>query len=154
LKYLRLDCLIPFSDFYALPNAPNPMSARPNDIILLQKHTVSPILLFTFQGELSKHTAHQLIHRWNNYHKQYPTRKLVLIWDATEMTGYDPAARSQWQRMMKEVRDQIDMIYLVSDKRIIRLGANLMSMFSKLTIKPVISLHEVPELETEIGLAG
>ncbi|HAA15069.1 MAG TPA: hypothetical protein DCE41_26585 [Cytophagales bacterium] len=130
------------------------MSLPSNEVVLLQKHKATPILLFTFQGELSKHTAHTLIHKWNNFHKQYRTRRFILIWDATGMTGYDPAARSQWQRMMKEVRDKIDKIYLVSDKRVIRLGANLMSMFSKLTIKPVMSLPEITELETQHTLAS
>ena len=102
-----------------------------------------PVLTFYFQGDLTKNKAIQMIEEWEMYMNSQPTEQFILIWEAMEMSGYEPAARTLWQKTLKDFRDRIDTIWLVSDKRIIRLGANLMGTFTKLNIKPVANIHEV-----------
>lgn len=103
----------------------------------------TPVITFTFHGELNKAVALRLIQKWTQYLSERPVEKHILVWDAREMTGYEPAARTFWQKALKENSPQTEIIYLISDKRIIRLGATLMSAFSKLTIKAVATPEEV-----------
>jgi hypothetical protein len=66
-------------------------------------------------------------------------KHITLIWNCQEMTSYDTAARIQWQQTLKDLSDQIETIWLITDSRMIRMGAAVMALFSSLNIKPVDS---------------
>jgi len=106
----------------------------------------SPCLRFTFGAHLGEHGAREAIAEWRRLFETAPPGKVALIWDCREMKGYDSAARTIWQETLKELRDQIGTIFLISDSAMIRMGASVMSLFSSLEIKPVRS-----EAEIELG---
>jgi hypothetical protein len=96
-------------------------------------------LRFTFQGKLTEEDATSAIRIWRAAFAARMGKHITLIWNCQEMTGYDTAARTQWQQTLKDLRDQIETIWLISDSRMIRMGAAVMALFSSLNIKPVDS---------------
>ncbi len=59
------------------------------------------------------------------------------------MKGYDSAARVQWTEALKEMKPQIDTIWLITNSTIIRMGAYVMGMVSSLDIKVVGAETEI-----------
>lgn len=100
-------------------------------------------LYFCFYGELSHEGAIDGIDRWQRLLEENPTGKVTLVWDARKMTGYEKEARRAWQDMLQRTKLQIDTIWLVSNSAFIRVGASVMSVFTRLKIRAVSDLHEV-----------
>ena len=69
--------------------------------------------------------------------------KIALVWHCQKMKGYEPMARSLWQRTIKDLKDQIDSIWLITDSALIKAGATLISFFTKLDIKVVKSENKI-----------
>ncbi len=100
-------------------------------------------LKFTFFDKLTEDGAVAGIKKWKNYFAEYPDDKITLIWDCLNMSGYDPAARSQWQTTIKEMKNQMDTIWLITNSVLIRMGASAMSVFASFKIKVVTSEKEI-----------
>jgi phosphopantetheine adenylyltransferase len=59
------------------------------------------------------------------------------------MGGYDTEARLQWQKTLKELENQIDTVWLITQSSLIKMGASVMSLFTKLKIQVVRSESEI-----------
>ncbi len=94
-------------------------------------------LKFTFKGKFSEQSALSGSEEWRDLFSSTGTEKSVLVWDCKEMTGFEPKARIVWQQAMKELKGQIDCVWLISNSAIIRAGAKLMSTFTGFKIKAV-----------------
>lgn len=108
-------------------------------------------LKFNFGSNLTAELAESLIKDWARHFNDYPNEKFVLIWDCLQMSGYEPGARMKWQKAMKDFTNQIDVVWIIADKNIIILGAKLMNMISKLNLKVVSSLKEIPVKEPALS---
>ena len=76
--------------------------------------------------------------------KNYQLRcAVILIWDCRKMTGYDKDARAQWIDALKEMKSQIDTIWLISASAFIRTGASVMGFFTNMQIKPISCESEI-----------
>ena len=53
------------------------------------------------------------------------------------MTGFENKARVIWQKAIKELKKQIDCVWLISDSKIIRAGAKVMSAFTSFSLNVV-----------------
>jgi len=91
-------------------------------------------LKFTFKERLTLRNAEIAIVQWKKLFELNPEKKIVLIWHCLEMTGYEPMARIRWQKAIKELKDQIDCVWLISDSKLIYAGAKIMSMFTSFNI--------------------
>lgn len=100
-------------------------------------------LKFSFKGTLVEEDAKNAIEVWKNFFKEREGEMITLIWDCKEMSGYDPGARIAWQNALKELKNQIANIWLISKSNLIRSGAMIVSMFTKLNIKVVQSESEI-----------
>lgn len=92
---------------------------------------------FVFGEKLDRVGAERAILAWKAILDQHPGRSFLLVWDCTQMKDYDHGARSSWQLAMKKNFDRIELIYLISDSKVIQLGASLITMFTKHRIKSV-----------------
>lgn len=99
-------------------------------------------LHFTFPEVLSKKAAIQAIAEWSSC-MQRSYGETILVWDCTTMRDYEPMARILWQQALKEHKEKVEKIYLISDSKVIRLAANLMSLFGSTTIIPLKSTEEI-----------
>jgi hypothetical protein len=87
--------------------------------------------------------AYETIKRWREHFAAQPGQPICMIWDASEMAGYQSDARKLWQSAMKEMKGQIGTIWLITQSPIIRMGARMMSTFSSLDIMVVRSENEI-----------
>lgn len=96
-------------------------------------------LKFTFTGQLTVDEAIEAIGKWRTICSSKIDGKIVMVWDCLEMTGYDPQARNEWQKALKEMKIHIDSLWVVSESSLIRMGTMAMAMFASYKIKVVAS---------------
>ena len=102
-----------------------------------------PCLKFLFKGLLQEKDALLAIEEWKAYFQSKPMEKIVLIWECQEMKGYDTASRTAWQNTLNELKPQIENIWLITTSKLIKLGAQIMSVFTSLNIKVVESEEQI-----------
>lgn len=100
-------------------------------------------LKFIFKDKFKGKDAERSVVEWRDLFASLKGERIPLIWDCLEMTGYETKARTTWQQAMKELKNQIDCVWLVTNSKIIKAGAKLMSAFTKFTIKVVKSENEI-----------
>lgn len=100
-------------------------------------------LKFTFKGKLTEQMATTSIKKWQEAFRSKPGKKIILIWDCMEMDGYDPAARDLWQNALKAMKDQFDIVWLITDSGFIKIGASIMSGFISFKLNIVSSMSEI-----------
>ena len=109
------------------------------------------VLYFTFSGKLSESDARNAEQSWRKFLSEQST-KYCHVWNCTEMTGYEPMARIIWQKAMKELKGEIDEIWLISDSTLIVAGAKIMSLFTSFDIHAVQSESEIiTNLESRVS---
>jgi hypothetical protein len=100
-------------------------------------------LYFKFIGKLSEELAKNGISVWKEANSLKQGQKIHLVWDCLEMTGYDSLARVLWQKTMKDFKDSIGSIWILTNSNIVKVGATLLSAFTSFSIKIVSSENEV-----------
>lgn len=103
----------------------------------------TPCLKFTFTGKFDSRTAQNAIRDWRRLFSEKPNQKICIIWDATQMTSYEPQVRKVWQQELTRSKNQIDRVWLISGSGLIRMGASLLSAFTSISLKSVKSIHEI-----------
>jgi len=94
-------------------------------------------LKFTFAEMLTTQEAEAAIVEWRKAFQSKMDTSIILIWDCRKMKGYDSDARAQWTDALKEMKSQIDTIWLISASSYIKIGASVMGFFSSMDIKPI-----------------
>ena len=94
-------------------------------------------LRFTFKGTFRESEALVAVKEWKEHFASMKGEKILLIWQCLGMKGYEPMARSLWQTAIKELKPQIECIWLVTDSHVIQAGAAIMSLFTSFPIKTV-----------------
>lgn len=100
-------------------------------------------LKFSFDENLSEPDAVKAIEQWKKEFSKNQNSKVSLIWDCIKMKGYDSNARVHWQNALKELKSDIENIWLVSNSQLIRVGANVISVFAGLRINAVDSEDKI-----------
>ena len=100
-------------------------------------------LKFIFGEKLTAQEAEVAIAEWRKAFQSRMDGAIILIWDCRKMTDYDNDARAQWIDAIKEMKSQIDTIWLISASGFIRTGASIMSFFVNMQIKPVSCESEI-----------
>jgi hypothetical protein len=114
-----------------------------NPLIEWQQIKNKSCLKFTFIGDLNEKRALNAISIWKKEFAAKSGENIILIWNCKEMTGYEPKARIHWQAALKELKSRIESIWLVTDSKIIKFGATIMSVFTPYEIKVVSSESEI-----------
>lgn len=102
-------------------------------------------LRFDFPDHLDVDTATAAIAVWKQEMTRYTTDdiKINLIFNCSCMKGFDTAARKYWQQTMKELKDNIGVIWIVCENVFILGAAKTMGILTNFNIKAVRSLEEV-----------
>ena len=80
------------------------------------------VLVISFQGYFSGEDA-QLAAPEMVKQIQSETDLVSMVWDCLEMTGYESAARNEWERSLLLLKEKIKRIHVVSNSLVIRVGA-------------------------------
>ena len=100
-------------------------------------------LKFTFKGNFTEQDAITAAGKWREMFSGQPGKKIVLIWDCLDMNDYDHEARTLWQNLCKEYRDQIEIIWVITESLLIKMGASVISVFTSMKIKVVSSENDI-----------
>ena len=100
-------------------------------------------LRFTFSGKFTEQDAISALEKWRQLFASRPVGKIPMIWDCLQMNDYDYEARTLWQNACKEMKNQIDTIWVLTDSLLIRMGASVISVFTSLKIKVVGSENDI-----------
>ena len=100
-------------------------------------------LKFIFQEHFSKKDAGPAIEKWRVALAARPGERIVHIWDCLAMKDYEQQARTLWSEACKEFKDQIDVIWVITNSLLIKMGATVISVFTSLNIKVVSSERDI-----------
>ncbi len=120
------------------------------NITWIQKDDVE-YLKITFTGIFTYENAKWASQKWIDQFQTKPEQRINVIFDALEMTDYEPVARSVWQKTMVELSDQIDSIWLVTDSKLIAAGAKVMSIFTSFRINTVPYESKIYEANAKLA---
>ncbi len=100
-------------------------------------------IIFHFEGILTQQKAHEFIKQWQIIFLGNESNKMVVIFDAINMSDYQPMARTLFQKSINELKSQIDSIWVISNSKIVKAGAAIMSIFSSFPITTIASLDDI-----------
>lgn len=100
-------------------------------------------LKFTFQGSFGTQDAQTAIVKWREMLASKPGERVVHIWDCLAMKDYEQQARTMWSETCKDLKDQIDIIWVVTGSLLIKMGATVISVFTSMNIKVVSSENDI-----------
>lgn len=108
-----------------------------NPTIEWVKKSGKDCLKFTFSGKFQEQDAIASTEKWRQLFATKKQQKIILIWDCLDMHDYDQQARTLWQNACKDMKDQIEIIWVMTNSILIRMGASVISVFTSLKIKVV-----------------
>ncbi|NBW35494.1 MAG: hypothetical protein EBR30_10845 [Cytophagia bacterium] len=118
--------------------------------ILQQKNGIEQLrragkdfLRFTFDGVLTQKEAIALCNVWRKYCYDQPDIRFIIVFNATKMINYEPQARIIFQKSIKELQDNVEKIWVVTDSKIILGGASIMSLVIGIPIRAVRSEEQI-----------
>ena len=114
-----------------------------NPIIEWSEISGKECLRFTFGENLTVDEAVVAVAEWKKCFKEKTDKPIILLWDCSKMERYEPAAKEKWTTALKDMKTDIESIWLITDNRIIRFGAYVMSIFSSMKIQTVNSEDEI-----------
>lgn len=101
------------------------------------------VLFFRFNGKLTKDNAIVAIAEWEKIFDLLPNQKIILAWDCLNLQDYDPMARVLWQNAIKKMRNQVKLVYLITESRIISLGGKMMNLITPFSMIVIKSEEEI-----------
>ena len=110
-------------------------------------------LTFKFQGKLTAQVAQEALLQWNEEFEKDKEGGVCMLWDCTNMTGWDMSSRIQWQKALKKHKMRISRIWIISNSPKVKLGAQMIIAFTSYPIKIVptrIALEEYLKQKAEV----
>ena len=96
-------------------------------------------LKFSFGEHFNEDDANTAVKEWKDLIGSARGDKINIIWNCLDMKSYEAKALTTWQQALKQMKNQIENIWLITDSKKLKTGAMLMSAFSELKIKVVKS---------------
>ena len=110
----------------------NFISAQLDIHVLKNMDIKTTFLYFKFKGKFTEETSIAGSKAWASFLNERPNEKIEFVWDCEEMTGFEINARKEWYETMKGYKDQIKMVYVISNNLMIRSAAKVMLQFFKI----------------------
>lgn len=106
-------------------------------------------LKFTFKGNFREEDALEGIDDWKDIFASAQGESAVIIWDCLEMTGFENNARKAWQKAIKDLKNQIECVWLITDSKVIKAGAKVMNAFTSFKLNVVKSTENIMITENQ-----
>ena len=103
----------------------------------------APALEFYFKGKLSLDVSRQATAAWSQFIEENAATSYLFIWDCTEMTGFEIAARREWLSALVKTIGHIKKVIIISDNMLIRGSARLMLKLLNVQVEIYKSNEEV-----------
>ena len=82
-------------------------------------------LRFDFKGKFDLATCKEAVNTWQNEFARLNGRQIPIIWDCSNMSGFDVEAQREWVKWMKGLSHQIEKVIVIADNIVIRGAARL-----------------------------
>lgn len=102
-------------------------------------------LHFIFKGKFTEEASIKGTEAWSKEFDEHSSESYHLIWDCTDMSGFEPAARKEWYNCMKLYKKRIREVTVISQNILIRGAARVMLEFFGLQSRMVRSIEELLE---------
>jgi len=93
--------------------------------ISMHPYFAKPNLHFRFKGKFTTEASRESCKVWVPYLQQSLTKSTV-IWDCTEMNGFEPGARTAWMEGLSITKVKIKLVCVIAQNIMIRSAAQLM----------------------------
>ena len=100
-------------------------------------------LHFRFKGKFTVQTSIEGTQAWAQEFDSNPKTNYCMLWDCSEMTGFEPAARKEWYNCMTKYKGRIKEVNVIAKNLIIRGAAKVMLEFFGLKSRVVKSMDEL-----------
>ncbi|UXP31636.1 hypothetical protein N6H18_14905 [Reichenbachiella agarivorans] len=101
-------------------------------------------LLFKFRNKFTEEASEKACLFWESeFEKRDLDHKISLIWDCTEMSGFELNAQKRWVKCMNKHASQIQRVMVISDNIVIRGAARLILQAFSYESKVVKSYKEL-----------
>ncbi len=100
-------------------------------------------LYFKFKGRLTEAASIAGGQAWDLAFAETPNRKYHLIWDGSEMLGFEAGARAEWYKAVQRNKGQIAAITVVSYSVFVRGAARVMLEHFNIPYKMLKSVSEL-----------
>ncbi|SHJ89466.1 hypothetical protein SAMN04488028_10252 [Reichenbachiella agariperforans] len=94
------------------------------DIFSSPEHGIH-VLYFRFKGKFTKQESTAGSRAWSE-ELESSNNSYRFIWDCSEMTGFEPSARTEWYKSMKLYKGRISDVTVISSSILIRGAARVM----------------------------
>jgi hypothetical protein len=120
----------------------NVITTTQNDVAISETNRNGKMYIqFDFHGYLDHPSAVKGIEIWRKF--MAGDGKKDLIYNCSEMSGFDSTSRQMWQATMKEFKPQIGNIWMISENRFILAAAKTMGLLAGFSMKTARSLDEI-----------
>lgn len=99
------------------------------------------VLYFKFKGKFSEAASINGTRAWSE-EMESSNNNYTFIWDCTDMSGFDPSARSEWYKSMKMYKPRITEVTIISNNILIRGAARVMMELFGIKANIVRSIDE------------
>ena len=103
-------------------------------------------IYFVFKGKFTQDASEQATSNWSGLFDSNPDTSYSFIWDCSQMSGFEPSARTIWYEAMKKHKTRISHVAIISPNILIRGAARVMMEVFGVKSKIVKSLDELKEL--------
>lgn len=124
----------------------NFISPELNIQLLKNLNNDTKCLHFKFREKFKVETSVSASKVWTNFLDEHPNEHVEFVWDCVGMTGFELEARKEWYEAMKNYKDRISKVYMISDKLMIRSAAKVMLQFFGIPSKIERSSESLPSL--------
>lgn len=101
-------------------------------------------VVFKFKGYFSIDTCIDFCEVWEREFKDAPAdKKFTLIWDCSEMTGFDISAKNHWTKSMNTHEPQISSVTVISNNMLIRGAARLVLQLFSFDVSVARSYNDI-----------
>jgi len=107
-------------------------------------HCKQDIFYFHFSNLLTKEDITQLTQKVRETLEKENSVSMIHIWDCTDMTQFNLGAKSFLEVILKENNKQIDSVYLISNKKLIKLAGKIMSVIINCKLIVLDSIDQMP----------
>jgi len=83
-------------------------------------------IYFVFKDKFTLDASIKATQHWAGIFEDNTETSYSFIWDCTEMSGFEPAARKEWYAAMKKYKNRISLITIISPNLLIRGAARVM----------------------------
>ena len=103
-------------------------------------------IYFSYKGKFTKDASEQATKYWSGLFESNQDTSYQFIWDCTQMSGFEPSARSIWYGAMKKHKSRINHVTIISPSILIRGAARVMMEVFGVKSRMLRSMDELKAL--------